>query len=1067
MTEKEYWISQFNTNFECLKGRRVALYGTGINAGEILKRFPEYNFLCLVDEKKIGKYIENKLVVSFEEMLELEVDCLIIAARTVSSERVYDRIKERCRAHGIEVYNLYGKDMYVLHRELMNIKICYPQLKKESLYESIDTHEVIAFDVDNTLFAVKKVYKFDFLQKVEHLLLKTDVAIPFFADKFLKIKDVHPDWAFSFIVEQVIGAEGIQYEKLDIVWENVLKAMEEDFIPRKEVLKALIYSLKKGKTVCLVEDMAEYRIQGGLWLKLLEKYGAVGINAIFCSSEYFEDKYQGLIREINNKYPRKKCLYVGDELEADILVPMLYDIDTFWVQSPAALYANLENVEIEMLQNGTVRHSYEDYLMNVYCDSFLMEDVEKVREGAREDYKQLQRQIEFCRHYQGGVYETTQIYTPEVIDVFEAKDDIEEYKRITFEKRKNPIVSIIIPVYNQFAYTYNCLESIYRNTGEVSYEIILADDCSTDQTKELEKIVSGIKVIHNQSNMKFLNNCNFAAKYARGEYILFLNNDTQVQSDWLRPLIQLMEMKKDAGMVGSKLVYPFGCLQEAGGIVWKDASAWNFGHMQNPLDPEYSYVKEADYISGASIMIRKSLWEEIGGFDTRYAPSYYEDTDLAFEVRKHGYKVYYQPASIVVHFEGISNGTDENIGLKSYQKTNREKFFLKWQNTLKNQFENGENVYLAKDRGKEKKQILVIDHYVPNYDKDAGGRCTYMYLKTFLKLGMKVTFVGENFAKPEPYTTELNQMGIEVLYGDFYCMHWKEWMKENLKYFDYIYLQRPHIAVKFIDIIKKYAHGKIFYFAHDLHYLRTYRNYLVTGDANALKESEYWKPIEMELFTKADVGHVVGSYEQKVMQEALPRKVIRNIPLYIYEKIPENIEKDFSKRRDIMFVGGFSHTPNIDAVLWFARDIFPHVLEKYPEMKWHIVGSKAPESILEIADENIIIEGFLSDAELEKLYRKSRLVVVPLRYGAGVKGKVVEAAYYEIPVVTTSIGGEGIDETVGSFIMEDDPDRMAEHICSLYENYAELRQMSDAGRELIRRYYTLNAAERILLEDMD
>ena len=228
----------------------------------------------------------------------------------------------------------------------------------------------------------------------------------------------------------------------------------------------------------------------------------------------------------------------------------------------------------------------------------------------------------------------------------------------------------------------------------------------------------------------FYFNCNNAAKHAKGKYILFLNNDTQVQDNWLSPLIELIESDDKIGMVGSKLIYPDGMLQEAGGILWKDGSAWNYGNRKNPSDPEYNYVKEADYISGAAIMIRRKLWNKIGGFDKDFAPAYYEDTDLAFEVRKHGYKVMYQPLSMVVHFEGVSNGTDIENGQKQYQQVNCQKFYDKWKNVLESEHEpNGINVFLAKDRSIRKKHILVVDHYVPHHDQDAGGKCTYMYLK--------------------------------------------------------------------------------------------------------------------------------------------------------------------------------------------------------------------------------------------------------------------------------------------------------------------------------------------------
>ena len=644
----------------------------------------------------------------------------------------------------------------------------------------------------------------------------------------------------------------------------------------------------------------------------------------------------------------------------------------------------------------------------------------------------------------------------------------DEFDKITFPIFQNPIVSIVIPVYNEFNYTYNCLMSILKNSGDIAYEVIIANDCSTDLTKNITDIASGIKVVTTEKNMRFLLNCNNAAKHAKGTYILFLNNDTQVQENWLQPLIQLIESDDTIGMVGSKLIYPDGYLQEAGGILWKDGSAWNYGNRQNPDDPEYNYVKEADYISGAAIMIRRKLWETIGGFDERFAPAYYEDTDLAFEVRKHGYKVMYQPLSAVVHFEGISNGTDVESGQKQYQQVNCEKFYDKWKEILQSEHEaNGVNVFIAKDRSILKKHILVVDHYVPHHDQDAGGKCTYMYLKLFVKMGFQVTFIGDNFFKHEPYTTELNQMGIEVLYGNYYYNNWQEWLKENSHYFDYIYLQRPHIAVKYIDLVKKYSNAKILYFAHDLHHIREYREYEMTKDPKILASSENWKKIEYDLFDKTDVGHVVGSYEQEIMQTAFPDKPIRNIPLYIYDGILNDINKDFSKRQDLLYVGGFGHPPNIDAVLWFAKEVFPTVVCKYPDIKWHIVGGKVPKEIEGLASENIIIEGFVSDECLEKLYRTCRMAVVPLRFGAGVKGKVVEAGYYQIPLVTTSIGAEGLNIEDDAMMIEDDGQKMAELICDLYQDYDRLKQMSDSGKQFIQKYFLLSEAERVIRLDID
>ena len=135
-------------------------------------------------------------------------------------------------------------------------------------------------------------------------------------------------------------------------------------------------------------------------------------------------------------------------------------------------------------------------------------------------------------------------------------------------------------------------------------------------------------------------------------------------------------------------------------------------------------------------------------------------------------------------------------------------------------------------------------------------------------------------------------------------------------------------------------------------------------------------------------------------------------------------------------------------------------------MKWHVVGGKVPEEVQALANKNIIVEGFLPDEGLHALYHSCRMAVVPLRVGAGVKGKVVEAAYYQIPLVTTSIGAEGLDDTMGNMVVEDDADRMAELICDLYEDYDHLREMSDAGEAFIRKYFTVDEARKVLELDI-
>lgn len=641
---------------------------------------------------------------------------------------------------------------------------------------------------------------------------------------------------------------------------------------------------------------------------------------------------------------------------------------------------------------------------------------------------------------------------------------LEDYSPLQFILPEKPLVSIIIPVYNQFEYTYHCLESVQKYSGDVAYEILLADDCSTDMTVDIEKLVTGIRYIRNAENLRFLRSCNHAARQAGGKYILFLNNDTQVQDNWLLPLVELLEKDTSIGMTGSKLVYPDGHLQEAGGIFWKDASAWNYGHMQNPEDPEYNYVKEADYISGAAIMIRRSLWGEIGGFDERFAPAYYEDADLAFEVRRHGYKVVYQPLSVVVHFEGVSNGTDLTAGQKKYQVANQQKFYDKWKDMLEAEhFSNGENVFLARDRSRGKRHILVVDHYVPQYDKDAGSKTTFMYLKMLVSKGYHITFLGDNFYRHEPYTTELQQMGVCVLYGSRYAENWKNWMSETMDCFDIFYLNRPHITIKYIDFIKERACGKIIYYGHDLHYLRSRREYELTGNPQKLEESNRWLEQETYIMRKTAMNYFPSIVECNAVHALDPSIPVKAITAYVYEDF-KNIEYHMDKRNGILFVGGFGHDPNLDAVLWFIENVYPEVYKR-TNAPFYIVGSKAPESITNLTIEGVIVKGFVSEEELEQLYHSSRISVVPLRYGAGVKGKVVEALYYGLPLVTTSVGAEGIKDIEDTVIVKDSAQDLINVISDLYNDACKLSEISKKELLLVRQNYSTDAVWSIIKED--
>lgn len=243
-------------------------------------------------------------------------------------------------------------------------------------------------------------------------------------------------------------------------------------------------------------------------------------------------------------------------------------------------------------------------------------------------------------------------------------------------------VSIIIPVYNQWKMTEACLKSVHEEycRTDLHVEIILADDGSTDETIHAEVHFPGIRHIKTQQNRGFLRNCNESAQQARGKYILFLNNDTIVMPGWLSSLYNTAKDDPSIAIVGSKMLFPDEKVQEAGGVLFENASGMNVGRGMSRFLAPLNEEREVDYLSGCSILVQKAFWDAAEGFDERYATAYFEDADLAMTAHAYYLRVVYQPVSEVVHFEGTSYNDSKKDAL---MKINKHLFHEKWSYTLK------------------------------------------------------------------------------------------------------------------------------------------------------------------------------------------------------------------------------------------------------------------------------------------------------------------------------------------------------------------------------------------------
>ena len=251
-----------------------------------------------------------------------------------------------------------------------------------------------------------------------------------------------------------------------------------------------------------------------------------------------------------------------------------------------------------------------------------------------------------------------------------------------------PSVSIIIPTYNGIDHLTPCLRAL-RETLPVDFngEVLVIDDGSGPDTvnglSALERDLSWLTVLRNEANLGFIGSCNRGAEEAEGDVLVFLNDDTVPLPGWLQALLMTFRTRPDAGAVGGRLIYPDGRLQEAGCLLYRDGSGANVGRDDHEPDaPLYRHVRAVDYCSGALLATPRDLFLSLGGFDPRYRPAYYEDSDYCLSVGAEGLKVYYQPESTIVHTEGATSGTDPSAGAKRYQARNRTEFLRKWRTEL-------------------------------------------------------------------------------------------------------------------------------------------------------------------------------------------------------------------------------------------------------------------------------------------------------------------------------------------------------------------------------------------------
>ena len=614
--------------------------------------------------------------------------------------------------------------------------------------------------------------------------------------------------------------------------------------------------------------------------------------------------------------------------------------------------------------------------------------------------------------------------------------------------------SIILLCYNKVDLTFQCLRSLLREVDLADTEIVVVNNASSDRTEELLAYFEGhVRVVNIKVNAGCVGGNNVGAAAARGKYLVFLNNDTVVLPGWLGPLVETAEKDPRVGAVGSMFIYPDWTLQEAGGIVWSNGRALHYGCGKSPDDRRFSFAREVDYCSGASLLVRKDLFDRLGGFDTRYAPIYYEDMDICFGVRSLGHKVVYQPASRIMHFEGATAGTNTRSGLKRYQVLNRDKFYEKWRDVLARDHhpEDPARAERAANR-KWGTQVAVFDDRIPTPDRDAGSLRMLHILRALSEWSHPVVITTSKQVWPE-YEKLLWREGVETASA----LDLRRLMRARR--FRAAIVSRPEVARALLGPIRRAdPRVKVVFDTVDLHFVRLAREAALTGDPALAREAERYRRVETRLARASDLVWLASSADMEAMGREAPGVPSAVVPT-IHPAGPRGLP--FDERRHLLFVGNFRHRPNADAVRFFAREVLPLVRESLPEVELHVVGDNTPADFVGYEAGGVRALGYVPD--LAPLLARARVFVAPMRFGAGMKGKIGDAMAHAIPVVTTTVGAEGMFLRDGEEVLiADAAEEFAAAVVRLYRDPELWRRLSANSHAHVERHFSPRVVSRLV-----
>ncbi len=627
-------------------------------------------------------------------------------------------------------------------------------------------------------------------------------------------------------------------------------------------------------------------------------------------------------------------------------------------------------------------------------------------------------------------------------DAFDAF--MESGERLDVPAYAHPDVTILLVLYNQAPLTLACLKSL-RDKAAVACDTLIVDNASSDETPDLLDRVSGADVIVNAENVGFLKAVNQAAEVAKGKYILLLNNDALLRDGALAAAVEAFEREADVGAVGGRVVLPDGRLQEAGSIIWADGSCLGYGRGMEPEAGEAMFRREVDYCSGVFLLVERETFLGMGGFDERYAPAYYEESDFCMRLREAGKRVLHEPAVVVDHLEfGSSQKSEQALEL---QRRNRDIFYERHRETLERDHHapKPENILPARARGAWRGRVLMIDDCVPVPTKGAGFPRACEMVQDLVDLGYEVTHYPLRFPH-EPWDEVYAHLpaGVEVMLGRGE-RGFQAFLEERQGFYDIVLVSRPHNMAEIDRLRRKSPEllqgARVIYDAEAVFAMRDIAKAEVLGSPFSPAAAERMLTKELALCRQASGIMTVSPLEAEHFRAA----GYANVHVLGHSLESDPTPTPFEERSGLLFVGRLTEddSPNTDSLLWFVEQVMPRLRERLDlDVSLAVAGLTEAPKVLALKERGVQMLGKVPS--LYRLYDERRVFIAPTRYAGGIPHKVHEAAAHGLPSVVTPLLARQLGWSDGEEILvADTSEAFAEACARLHEDAALWASLRD------------------------